>query len=131
MNKTFTFSLVAAMTLIMSGCAIKTGNMTLEKMEKSHVNSQIIKGKSTKEEIIAIMGDPDRADFDNNGDEKWTYSHLRKDSKGVNFFPIISWFVSGTNDTTKTLTILFNTNDTIKNYTFTDAKGETKMGLFQ
>ena len=44
--------------------------------------------------------------------------------------PVANWFVGGTNDTTKTLVILFE-GDVVKNYTTAVAEGETKAGLFQ
>lgn len=131
MTKVLTLSLLTAGVLLVSGCAVKAGNETLGKMEKTQIDSKIVKGKTTKEEIKSIMGDPDRTDFDNNGNEKWIYVHIRRDAKAVNFIPIVSMFVKGTNDTTKTLIVLFNEDGTVKNYIASDAKGETKGGLLQ
>lgn len=118
-------------TLSITGCAVKTGNETLGKMEKNDIDRQLVKGKSTKDDVKTMLGDPDKTDFDNNGNEKWTYVHTRRDAKAVNYIPVANWFVAGTNDTTKTLIVLFNDNGTLKNYIASDAKGETKGGLFQ
>lgn len=117
--------------LLISGCAVKTGNETLGEMEKSQLEQQIIKGKSTKQEVKSLLGDPDKTDFDNNSLEKWTYAHTRKDMKAVNYIPVANWFVAGTNDTTKSLVIVFDDSGVVKNYIVSDAKGETKGGLFQ
>lgn len=131
MTKALTLSLLTAGALLVSGCAVKAGNETLGKMEKGHIDSKIVKGQTSKEDIKSIMGDPDRTDFDNNGNEKWVYAHVRKDAKLTNYIPIVDIFVKGTNDTTKTLVVLFNDNGTVKNYIASEAKGETKGGLFQ
>lgn len=117
-------------TALLSGCAVKTGNETLGKYEKHQIDEQITKGKSTKDEVRAMLGDPDKTDLEN-GMEKWTYTHKRADSKAINYIPVANWFVHGTNDTTKTVVILFDEKDVVKNYINTDAKGETKGGLFQ
>jgi len=121
----------ALSALLFTGCAVKTGNEMLGKMDKEQINSQITKGKSTKADVKAMLGDPDKTDFDNNSLEKWTYIHVRKDVKAVNYIPVANWFVGGTNDTTKTLVVLFDDNGLVKNYINSDAKGETKGGLFQ
>jgi outer membrane protein assembly factor BamE (lipoprotein component of BamABCDE complex) len=118
-------------TLLFTGCAVKSGNEVLGKMDKEQINNQIIKGKSTKVDVKAMLGDPDKTDFDNNSLEKWTYIHVRKDVKAVNYIPVANWFVGGTNDTTKSLVVLFDDNGIVKNYINSDAKGETKGGLFQ
>lgn len=130
MNK-IVFSALAISALLISGCAVKTGNEKLANMEKSQIDNQIVKGKSTKSDVVALMGDPDKTDFDNNGNEKWTYIHMRKASKGINYVPVVSWFIAGTNDTTKTLTVLFSDNGIVKNYTASTAEGETKAGFLQ
>jgi len=131
MKKLVFTSLVAFSAIMISGCAVKAGNEALGKMEKSQIETQLIKGKSTKADVKAMLGDPDKTDFDNNSLEKWTYIHVRKDLKAVNYIPVANWFVQGTNDTTKTLVVLFDDNGVVKNYINSDAKGETKGGLLQ
>lgn len=124
-------SMLVATLILSSGCAVKTGNENLGTMEKSELDTKIVKGKSTKQDIKTLLGDPDRTDFDNNSLEKWTYAHTRKDLKLVNYVPVANWFVAGTNDTTKSLVIVFEENGIVKNFITSDAKGETKGGLFQ
>lgn len=131
MKKIMILSVAAMIGLGMAGCAVKTGNETLGKIEKSQLEQGIVKGKSTKADVKAMLGDPDKTDFDNNSLEKWSYVHVRKDAKAVNYVPVVNWFVAGTNDTTKTLIVLFDNDGIVKNYINSDAKGETKGGLFQ
>ena len=131
LRKISTISLLVAGLVLSSGCAVKTGNEALGEMEKSQLEQQIIKGKSTKQDVKKLLGDPDKTDFDNNSLEKWTYAHTRKDMKAVNYVPVANWFVAGTNDTTKSLVIVFDDSGVVKNYITSDAKGETKGGLFQ
>lgn len=131
MKKASVLSVAVFTALVISGCAVKTGNETLGKMEKSQIEGGIVKGKSTKTDVKAMLGDPDKTDFDNNSLEKWTYIHVRRDAKAVNYVPVVNWFVAGTNDTTKTLVVLFDDNGIVKNFINSDAKGETKGGLLQ
>lgn len=132
MKKILVLAVATAITsMTMTGCAVKSGNEQLGKIEKNQLEASIIKGETTKSSVKSLLGDPDRTDFDNNSLEKWTYIHVRKDVKAVNYIPVANWFVAGTNDTTKTLVILFNDKGIVQNYINSDAKGETKGGLLQ
>lgn len=126
--KILSISLLGA-TLI-SGCAVKTGNEKLEEASNEKVSEFLKKDVTTKNEVKKNFGEPQKVDFMSNGLEKWEYEHLRKQAKGVNYVPVVNWFVSGTNDTKKTLVILFD-GDIVKNHSVATADGETKGGLFQ
>lgn len=127
------FLMLASLTvagLLLSGCAVKTGNDKLEDTTSQTVSDIIKKDKTTKDEVKSNFGEPSKVDFMTNGLEKWEYEHTRKQSKAVNFIPVANWVVGGTNDTKKTLVILFD-GDIVKNYSVAVAEGETKAGLFQ
>lgn len=121
---------VAVTALMFSGCALKSGNDALGKMDKTQVSNGIKKGKSTKEDVKAIFGDPEQVDLDNNGNEKWTYSYDHRDDKLINYIPYANSLAGGTNDKKKMLVILFSSHGVVKNYALSDSKGETKVGLF-
>lgn len=115
---------------LVTGCAVKSGNEKLEDVSSESVAKTIIKEKTTKTNVKELYGEPQKVDFLANGLEKWEYSHLRKAGKAVNYIPVANWVVGGTNDTTKTLVILFD-GDIVKNYSVAIAEGETKGGLLQ
>lgn len=116
--------------LLFAGCAAKTGNSQLENATQDSVSQVIIKGQSTKADLRKNFGDPQKVDFTESGLEKWEYSFVRKAPKAISYVPIASAFVAGTNDTTKTLLVIFK-GDVVENYALSAAKSETKAGLFQ
>ena len=122
-----------AIAIAVTGCAAKSGNEVLANMDnKSVLENQIIDGKSGKEDVKRIMGaDPQSTDFDQNGHEKWTYANVRKSAKAINYVPVANWFVSGTNDTTTSLIVLFDDKGTVFKHILSQSQGETKGGLFQ
>ena len=130
MTKTLKLASLLLCASLATGCAVKSGNDKLEDNTNESISKMITKEKSTKSNIKELLGEPQKVDFLANGLEKWEYSHLRKAAKAVNYVPVANWFVGGTNDTTKTLVILFD-GDVVKNYTTAVAEGETKAGLFQ
>lgn len=120
-------SVVLTASLI-TGCAVKTGNDKLQEVTNENIDSVIKNGVSTKTEVKSKLGGPGRVDFLNNGLEKWEYDHTLKVEKGVNYVPIVNWFVKGTDNTKKSLVILFD-GDIVKTHTFSTENGETMGGL--
>jgi hypothetical protein len=113
---------------LITGCAVKTGNDKLQEVTNENIDSVIKNGVSTKTEVKSKLGGPGRVDFLNNGLEKWEYDHTLKVEKGVNYVPIVNWFVKGTDNTKKSLVILFD-GDIVKTHTFSTENGETMGGL--
>lgn len=113
---------------LFTGCAVKTGNDKLQDVTQTSVTEMIKNGKTTKSEIKEKLGEPTNIDFTDAGLEKWEYNHKRSVGKGINYVPVVNWFVKGTNDTKKTLVVLFE-GDTVKNHSFSSSEGETMGGL--
>ena len=113
---------------LITGCAVKTGNDKLQEVTNENIDSVIKNGVSTKTEVKSKLGGPGKIDFLNNGLEKWEYDHTLKVEKGVNYVPVVNWFVKGTDDTKKSLVILFD-GDIVKTHTFSTVNGETMGGL--
>lgn len=124
-----TSSLILGASLF-TGCAVKTGNDTIEEVTQTSVAQKIINGKTTKDEVRKEFGEPLSVNFMENGLEKWEYHHTRKVAKGINYVPVANWFVKGTNDTKKTLVILFD-GETVEKHSFSSSEGETKGGLIR
>ena len=122
-----TTSVVLA-TSLFTGCAVKTGNDKLQSVTEQNIDSFIVNGVSTKKDVQSKLGGATSVDFMQNGLEKWTYLHTLKVEKGVNYVPVVNWFVRGTNDTKKSLVILFD-GDIVKTHTFSSENGETANGL--
>lgn len=121
-------STAALVASLITGCAVKTGNDKLQEVTNENIDSVIKNGVSTKTEVKSKLGGPGRVDFLNNGLEKWEYDHTLKVEKGVNYVPIVNWFVKGTDNTKKSLVILFD-GDIVKTHTFSTENGETMGGL--
>ena len=115
-------------SILYTGCAVKTGNDKLQLVTNENVGTVIENGVSTKNEVKSKLGGPGKIDFLNNGLEKWEYDHTLRVEKGVNYVPVVNWFVKGTNDTKKSLVILFD-GDIVKTHTFSSENGETMGGL--
>ena len=115
-------------TVLFTGCAVKTGNDRIENVTQDNILNMIEDGKSTKADVRKAFGEPRNIGFMDNGLEKWEYHHSRSVQKGVNYVPVVNWFVKGTDDTKKTLIVLFDGN-VVKTHSFSSSDGETMGGL--
>lgn len=115
-------------SMLISGCAVKTGNDKLQDVTQESVLNMIQNGVSTKADVRKNLGEPAKIDFMESGLEKWEYNHSRRVEKGINYVPVVNWFVKGTNNTNKTLIVLFD-GDVVKNHSFSSSEGETMTGL--
>lgn len=115
-------------TVLFTGCAVKTGNDKIENVTQDNILSMIEDGKSTKADVRKAFGEPRNIGFMDNGLEKWEYHHSRSVQKGVNYVPVVNLFVKGTDDTKKTLIVLFDGN-VVKTHSFSSSEGETMDGL--
>lgn len=131
--------LIAASTVALSmaftGCAMNSGNAQMKKMEKSEYTDPIVNGKTTKADVQKLLGDPNRvhalSGAGNEGKTEWDYSYTRGSLKFASYLPVINWFISGTDDTTKQLSIVFDKSGVAENHDTTKYEGETVRGLFQ
>ncbi len=115
-------------TVLFTGCAVKTGNDRIENVTQDNILNMIEDGKSTKADVRKAFGEPRNIGFMDNGLEKWEYHHSRSVQKGVNYVPVVNFFVKGTDDTKKTLIVLFDGN-VVKTHSFSSSEGETMGGL--
>lgn len=100
-------------------------------MSNQEITCKLIKGQTNKAQVKRLFNDPSDVDILPDGKGKWTHIFLRSEAKGINFIPYANLVYSGTNDTVKKLIILFDTLGKVEFFAFSDAKGETKTGLFQ
>lgn len=121
-------SSVVLASLLISGCAVKTGNDKLQDVTQESILDMIKNGTSTKADVRKSLGEPAKIDFMESGLEKWEYNHSRRVEKGINYVPVVNWFVQGTDNTHKTLIVLFD-GDIVKNHSFSSSEGETMTGL--
>jgi len=121
--------LLSTILLGYSGCGVKSGNKVIFTMSKEDMAKTIIKGKTKKEEISKILGEPQSVDFTGTGDEKWLYKNIASTAKLTNFIPIVGALSSGTDDKTRTLVIIFDKQGIVSNYSYSISEGETVGGL--
>lgn len=111
------FSLIVMVSLAvlsLSGCA--TSSYSVGKNFASENVAQIIKGKTTSEELLVLLGEPYTKTVLSASDEKWIYMHSEGTTKAQSY--IVSMDVK-TTGTQKMLDVLIS-NGVVANFAYTE-----------
>ena len=119
-----------ASAFLLFGCA-SMGNKVLKEEDSASIEKKIIKGKTKKEEVRSIFGDPMSVSFRDSGNLTWRYVYTKGRSKPTNFIPIVNLFASGMKGKKKELVVLFDADGIVKDYSMSTSNIEGKAGLLQ
>lgn len=114
---------------LVSGCS-SVGNEQIKQETQSTIETKLVKGKTTKEQVKSLFGDPIDATFHETGAEMWKYSFTKESCNASCYFIYTAWAYRSSSGTVKNLTILFDENGVVKNYTLSESPVESKSGLF-
>ena len=93
-----------SMFIFITGCAT-AGN---KQISEPGTVAKIEEGKSTKDDVRALVGEPTKVNFRDNNTEVWEYIYKRGQVRPATFIPVVGWFAGGADVTGSTLTVLFN-----------------------
>jgi outer membrane protein assembly factor BamE (lipoprotein component of BamABCDE complex) len=112
--RTIAIVALAAGILSLAGCA--TANYTAGRDFTQESVSQIIKGKTTGEELTALMGQPDAKAVMSATEEKWTYQYINTTSSAQSYVVSMSVETTGIR---KLLDVLIK-DGVVINYAYTE-----------
>lgn len=113
---------------LLSACAT-SGNVKMKDQTQSSISQQITEGKTTKSDVINILGQATKVGLTNEGTEVWTYEHSRATPHARNFVPFVRLVSSGADVKTKQLVIEFNKDSVVSKYTMTESENVVNRGL--
>ncbi|WP_063291033.1 MULTISPECIES: hypothetical protein [unclassified Pseudovibrio] len=112
----------------LAACA-SAGNENLRHETSASLSTKLTKGKTTKAQVRALLGDPDSLDFSDSGNEIWKYQHIRANVKAENFIPVVGLLAGGQDLNKKELALFFSNRGVLKNYSMLETKSEVRTGL--
>jgi outer membrane protein assembly factor BamE (lipoprotein component of BamABCDE complex) len=108
----------AALTLsVLAGCA--TGNTSLTDETPTTLQQKLVKGKTTKADVIAQFGEPSERGADS-GKEYWAYQMAASSAK--TFIPFASAVTGSSGIAGKYLRIYFNKKGVVDSYDLNETK---------
>lgn len=119
--------IIVLVSLTLSGC-YSFGNQTLKNVTQEDVKAKIVKGNTTKSEVLTAFGEPDKR-ITSDDEEKWSYSMHNYRSKPTSYIPIVGILTGGTDIEEKSILITFK-GKKVSSYEFTAGASEMKRGVF-
>jgi hypothetical protein len=113
---------------LLAGCA-SVGNESIADATSESVSAQLIKGRTTQQDVRAVYGDPSKTSFTDSGNEIWEYNFSRMHSKPTNFVPYVNMIHSGAEGDKKSLVIFFDKTKIVRQYTVSSSKVDISQGL--
>jgi len=116
------FCLIAGLSsALLCGCA-SGRNESIADATPESVSTQLVKGRTTQENVRATYGDPAKITFTDSGNEIWEFDFSRVHSKPTNFIPYVNLIHSGAEgDIDKT--------KIVRQYTISTSKVDVSQGL--
>jgi hypothetical protein len=118
--------ILAGMTA--AGCA-SVGNERIADATMESVSGQLVKGRTTQEDVRKFYGDPIKTAFTDSGNESWEYEFSRLQSKPTNFIPYVNLIHSGAEGDKKSLVIFFDKKKIVQQYSMSTSKVDISQGL--
>ena len=115
--------IIAILVIFLAGCATAG-----KPMQQTQVD-RIQKGKTTKQEIIQTFDQPDGTYFDKNGNLIWYYTAAKIKSTAWTFIPVVNLVHNEIRMKNQILTIVFNRDGIVEDYSFTDSDKSLKSGI--
>jgi outer membrane protein assembly factor BamE (lipoprotein component of BamABCDE complex) len=113
---------------ILQSCST-TGNPTLKDENRESIGRKLEEGFTTKNQVITILGDPMETAFIADGQEVWTYELSKMKPFLRNFIPYVAILSSGADGVQQQLTILFDDNDVVEEYRWSESEIQQRSGI--
>lgn len=129
MRRTIALALLAASFSILVGC-VNSGNQTLKNETQESVKSKLVKGKTTKDDVLTQFGEPYSRSTQDDGNEVWSYVMHNSQMNATSFIPVVGLFTGGSDNQSKTLQITFK-NNTVDKWSFSSGDNAVKTGIIR
>lgn len=113
----------AAALALMAGCA-SSGTMVT-----ANQAAQFEKGKATRAQVIAQLGQPNASTVLNDGTQIDVYVHAYAAANGASYVPVVGLLAGGASGTTNTATFTFGKDGVLKAVTTSSGQAQSKTGL--
>ncbi len=125
--------LILATLFICFGCA-NAGNKSMKDMDQNKIDTMIVEGQTTKQDVQKMLGSPLETNFTDGGLLIWKYyyddtSALTAETVGS---MLLTFGLAGTKaEGIRTeLVILFDENDVVRKFNLSESEVEAGTGIF-
>jgi outer membrane protein assembly factor BamE (lipoprotein component of BamABCDE complex) len=125
MNGKAKYAMVLMAALLLLGCA-SSGNKILKQESKETIESKIVQGETTKQQVRDHFGDPLNTNYTDSGNEIWTYQY---DKMALSAGSLLNPFKTTYNGTRKQLVVFFDDRGIVKRFNMNESPHKTEQGI--
>ena len=115
--------IAALATIAMMGC-VAMGTQVQEKQL-----SKLEKGKTTMQEVVASLGQPSTNTYNSDGTRTIAYMYMEAQTRPETFIPFIGGLIGGADSRSNVVTLRFDKNGTLLDYSSLTSSMGTGMGI--
>lgn len=86
-------------------------------------------GKTTREEVVRVLGSPDQVTRTGSGETTMMYSYYRMQMHPSSFIPIVGPFIGGTNTQNQMVMVIVGSDGIVRDITTSEGGMEMGRGL--
>jgi outer membrane protein assembly factor BamE (lipoprotein component of BamABCDE complex) len=90
---------------------------------------RIVKGQTTRTEVLQLLGSPDNITRTSRGDTIFLYNYMRTTPKPATFIPLVGVFAGGANVQHQMYMVTFGSNGVVKDYISTYGASQADAGV--
>src|SRR2546421_8370438 len=91
--------------------------------------AQFVKGKTTYGEVIQQLGKPTQSTINSDGSRMAVYTYVQSQMRAANFIPIVGALTGGTDTEKTSVTLNFDKDSVLTNYSATQSSSSIGNGL--
>ena len=115
--------IVLVLSLFAAGC-VAMGTQIQEKQL-----SKLEKGKTTMQEVVANLGQPSTNTYNSDGTRTIAYMYMEAQTRPETFIPFIGGLIGGADSRSNVVTLRFDKNGTLLDYSSSTSSVGTGMGI--
>lgn len=126
MNKII-IALLSITIFIVSGCS-SSGNQSLKSETQATLQTKLIKNKTSKSDVVREFGSPTSVTSKNDGGDIYLYEMNNGKINPLTYIPVVGFFAGDTTTESRSLSIVFNKNDTVDTWSFSSDNRKLETG---
>lgn len=126
MNKII-IALLSITIFIVSGCS-SSGNQALKNESQASLQTKLVKNKTTKSDVVRAFGSPTSVTSKNDGGDIYLYEMNNGKINPLTYVPVVGFFAGDTTTESRSLSIVFNKNDTVDTWSFSSDNRKLETG---
>lgn len=116
-----------AAVAVLAGCA-SSGNDKVRTETMDTVGTKVVKGKTTKDQVKALYGEPSSVSLTDAGSEVWKYEYAHATANAASYIPIVGLFAGGADVNKNEVVFIFDKDNVLQNYTVHASQSTTRRG---